>query len=138
MPAIRGNPGAKWKRRTENAGTEYQEGVQNPRNSWQQSTIAAASNQAKGVQQAITEKRFEKGVAKAGDQRWKEKALSKGVDRFGPGVAQAEGDYNAGFAKYAQVIQNTALPPRGPKGDPANIQRVAVMAAALNKAKRQG
>lgn len=137
MPAIRGNAGAKWVRRTQNAGAEYAEGVRNPRVSWQQATVAAAGNQAKGVQQAITEKRFEKGVAKAGDQRWQSKALSKGEARFGPGVAEAQGDYDAGFAPYAQVIQSTNLPPRGPKGDPANIQRVAVMAKALNDAKRK-
>jgi hypothetical protein len=137
MPAIRGNAGAKWVRRTQNAGEEYAAGVREPRASWQQSTIAAATNQAKGVQQAITEKRFEKGVAKAGDARWAQKALSKGVARFGPGVAEAQGDYETGFAPYAQVIQSTQLPPRGPKGDPSNIERVRVMAKALNDAKRK-
>jgi len=138
MPAIRGNPGAKWKRRTENATEEYIQGVQSPRVSWQQATIAAAANQAKGVQQAITEQRFQKGVAKAGDARWAAKAVSKGGQRFGSGVAEGQADYEAGFSKYATVIANTALPPRGPKGDPANIQRVAVMAKALNDAKRKG
>ena len=137
MPAIRGNSGAKWVRRAASAGPEYEEGIKNPRTSWQASTIAAAGAQAAGVQAAIQNKSFEKGVAKSGDARWAQKALSKGVSRFGPGVADAQADYDAGFAPYAQVIASTVLPPRGPKGDPKNIQRVAVMAAAL-RAKKMG
>jgi hypothetical protein len=36
------------------------------------------------------------------------------------------------------VIQGTTLPPRGAKGDPANIQRVAVLATALHAKKVSG
>jgi hypothetical protein len=137
MPAIRGNTAAKWSRRTSSATQEYTEGVQNPRTSWQQATVAAAGSQAAGVQAAIAAKSFEKGVAKAGDQRWQQKAISKGASRFGPGVADAQADYETGFAPYAQVIQSTQLPPRGPKGDPKNIERVRVMASAL-RARKMG
>lgn len=98
--------------------------------------MAAAGAQAAGVQQAITEKRFEKSVAATPDSKWAEKASTKGADRFGPGVAQAEQDYEKGFAPYRQVIESTTLPARGAKGDPKNIERVKVMAAALNARKR--
>jgi len=137
MPAIRGNTSAKWVRRAASAGPEYEEGIKNPRASWQASTTAAAASQAAGVVAAIANKSFEKGVAKAGDATWQKKALSKGVQRFGPGVADAQADYDAGFAPYAQVIASTNLPARGPKGDPKNIERVRVMSAAL-RAKKLG
>ena len=137
MPAIRQQTGDKWARRASSATEEYTQGVQNPRTSWAAATQAAAGAQAAGVQAAIAAKSFEKGVAKAGDARWSQKALSKGAARFGPGINDAKGDYEAGFAPYAQVIASTQLPPRGAKGDPKNIERVRVMAAAL-RAKKMG
>jgi hypothetical protein len=89
------------------------------------------------VEEAIREKRFEKGVAKAGDQKWQQKAATKGAERFGPGVNAAQADYEAAVAPYLQVIASTTLPPRGPKGDPKNFERVKVMAMAL-RAKKTG
>lgn len=135
MPQIRGNTAAKWARRAGSAGEEYKEGVANPRTSWQAATTAAAGAQKAGVEEALREKRFEKGVAKAGDQKWSQKAQTKGAERFGPGVASAQQDYEQAVAPYLQVIASTNLPPRGPKGDPKNFERVKVMAMALRNKK---
>src|SRR5436853_1692444 len=135
VPKVRGNVAQKWSRRTSSATQEYTEGVSNPRSSWQAQTIAAAPIQAQAVQQAIADKRFEKGVARAGDARWQAKSTSKGAARFGPGVQDAEADYARGVQPYLDVIANITLPPRGPKGDPKNIQRVAVLAKALRDRK---
>ena len=103
-----------------------------------EATTKAAGNQAAGIQEAIREKRFEKGVAKAGDQTWQQGALTKGVARFGEGVQLAQQKYAANFAPYAQVIESTSLPPRYPKGDPRNIERVKVIATALRNKKVKG
>lgn len=135
MPNVRGNPGQKWARVTPGRSTDYQQGVQNPRKSWQAATTAAADNYKSGIQKAITENRFQKGVARAGDQKWQSKAIEVGVNRFGQGVQAAESDYSAGIQPYLQTIESTQLPPRFPKGDPRNIQRVAAMADALRKKK---
>lgn len=135
MPRIRIDAGAKWQRRTATATQEYSEGVENPRVPWAASTIAAAANQAAGVQAAIAEKRFEKGVAKAGDSKWKAKATTKGARNFAPGVQDAQPDYETGFAPYAAVINAVTLPPRFPTGDPRNIARVTAIAAALRTKK---
>ncbi len=135
MPKVRANTGEKWARRTASATQEYTEGVQTPRASWQQSTLAAEANHTAGVQAAIANKSFAKGVAKSSDQRWKDKALSKGAARFGPGAQEAQGDYDKGFAPFKQVIESTNLPPRGAKGDPKNYERVRVMGTALRAAK---
>lgn len=135
MPKVRGNVAQKWSRRTASAGQEYTDGINSPRASWQAQTTAAAPIQAQAIQQAIADKRFEKGVARAGDARWASKSLSKGAARFGPGVQDAEADYARGVQPYLDVIANITLPARGPKGDPKNIQRVAVLAKALRDRK---
>jgi hypothetical protein len=97
-------------------------------------TLAAEPNYDRGVQQAIAAKRFGKGVAGAGE-RWKRKSLAEGPSRYATGTAGATQDYAAGFAPYQSVIANLTLPPRGPAGDPKNIERVRVIADALRKAK---
>jgi hypothetical protein len=137
MPAIKptSQSSDKWVRRAGQAGPDYAKGVQNPRTSWAESTAAAADAQAAGVQQAISEGRFERGVAKAGNAKWQRKASTVGAQRFGPGVAAAKGDYEAGFAPYANVIQGVTLAPRGAKGDPRNYERVKQIGDALHEAK---
>ena len=126
---------AKWARVTPQRSEDYSQGVKSPTKDWKASTLAAADAQEKGVQQAITEKRFAKGVSAAGTEKWQAKAASKGVDRWGPGVQVAQPDYEKGFAPYAQRIASTTLPPRYPKGDPRNLDRVAVVAKALRSQK---
>lgn len=137
MPQIKStaDSASKWVSRAGQASGDYARGVQNPRKSWQEATTEAAEAQAAGIQQAIAEKRFEKGVADAGDAKWKNRATKVGAQRFGPGVAAAKADYEKGFAPYAQVISGITLPPRGPKGDPRNYERTAAIGQALHDAK---
>jgi hypothetical protein len=128
----------KWAERTAAASGDYTAGVQNPKVDWGTATAAANETYKQGVTKAANENRFQRGVQKAGTQKWQHGAASKGASRFAQGVAIAQPDYTAGFEPYARVIENTTLPPRKPKGDPANIQRVAALAAALSAAKRGG
>lgn len=135
MPAVRPGVSQKWTRRTSSATVEYEQGVQAPRRSWAAATVAAAPVQAAAVQAAIAAKSFEKGVQAAGDETWRHGAVAKGVARFGPGVADAENKYAKNVQPYLDVIASTSLPARGPKGDPKNIDRVRVLAAALRARK---
>ncbi|SRR5260221_14196392 len=135
MPKVRGNPGQKWVRKASAATEDYAAGVQSPRQPWAASTGAAAQNWAQGVTQAASRGSFAKGVQKAGDGKWLRKSVEVGAPRFAGGVAAAQADYEAGFAPFKQVIESTTLPPRGPKGDPRNLARVAAMANALRMAK---
>lgn len=114
---------------------EYRKGVENPTTDWKAATIAATANHTTATQLALSQGRFAKGVAASSTQAWQEGAIQKGAVRFGPGVALAQPAYEAGFAPYHAVISATNLPARGPKGSPGNIQRVAVLAAALNAKK---
>ena len=128
---------SKWARRAGSAGQEYEEGVRNPRKSWAKETKAAEGAYELGVQKSIADKRFGKGVDAAGDAKWQQNAIEKGPQRFTQGVQLAQPAYEAGFAPFRDVIANTTLPPRGPKGDPKNIQRVAILAKNLHDAKIQ-
>jgi hypothetical protein len=126
-----------WASRVAAAGKEYEAGIDSPRRSWAEATKEATENYHSAIQQAISEGRFAKGVTKAGDERWRARAKSVGPRRWQEGVNGSLGRYEDGFAPYRKVIEDTVLPPRYPKGDPRNIDRVAIIADNLHKAKLQ-
>ena len=80
---------------------------------------------------AIQGDRVIKGVNNAGTARWSEGAITKGVARFGPGVALAQSRYESGFAPYHQAIASLTLPPRFARRDPRNLERVKAVVAAM-------
>lgn len=128
----------KFSSRGQQASTDYAEGVKQPRNDWETSTAAAADNYAQGVQAAIGRGSFAKGVAEAGNEKYIRKASTVGAQRFGPGIAAAEKDFAAGVKPYLDTLSSTSLPPRFPKGDPRNNQRVTAVTEALRKKKLEG
>ena len=138
MPKVRQGGAARWVRRAGAAQPEYEAGVKDPRNDWQQATVAAAPVQAAAVQQAIAQKRYERGVQKAGTDKWRNKSLSKGSQRYAPGVADGQNDYANAVQPFLDKLASIQLPPRGPKGDPKNYQRVVVIGQALNQLKQAG
>lgn len=130
-----GKVSEKWARVAGGAQAEYEEGVKNPRRSWATETQKAEDAYNKGVQAGISRKAFGSGVRKAGDEKWQRNSAEKGPARYTQGVQLAESDYQKGFAPYHQALSNLTLPARGPKGDPANINRVAIVAKTLHDIK---
>jgi hypothetical protein len=128
---------AKFVSRASAAAPDYTNGVQNPRRDWAQSTAAAETTYSTGVQQAVSNGSFKKGVLAAGSDKWQRKASTVGSQRFASGVNAAKGDYSTKVQPYFDVLANLNLPPRQPKGDPSNVQRVAAIAQAL-RAKKLG
>lgn len=137
MPAIKSPSaiGDKWSRVAATRAPDYESGVKSPRRDWADSTLAATGNWKSAVQDAIARGAWEGGVGRAGSATWQKGAVTKGVQRWAPGIAASKDNYVRGFAPYADVIANTSLPARGPKGDPANIERVRIMANALHQTK---
>jgi len=131
---------SKWNDRASQSQQQYTDGVQNPRADWMTATAAAEANFEKAMQAAISRKSFGKGVKLAGTPTWQANALAKGPLRWAEGVRLAVSKFERAFQPYREVIERTVLPPRGPRGDPGNIQRVAMMAKALHdeKVKRMG
>jgi len=125
----------KWTRVTPQRTEDFKIGVQNPRRDWSKTSVAAKETHKAAMVAAAANDAYAKGVAKAGTDKWQSKAIQKGPGRFAEGVMIGGDDYEKGFAPYRDEIERTVLPPRFPKRDPRNIQRVATLAAALAKKK---
>ena len=121
----------KWAEVTPMRAGDYAAGIANPRRPWAAATKSAEQAYEDGVSKAIVRKSFGKGVTKAGDEKWARKASTRGVANWGPGVQEAEGDYNAGFAPYHDAIAAVKLPPRYARRDPRNLARVKAVVDAL-------
>lgn len=140
MPAIRParEIAEKWRRVVPGRTEDYRRGVEAPKQDWETAAKAAEDRYREGVTAAAAEGRFSAGVSKAGTAKWKKRATELGPRRWSEGVTVAAPDYERGFAPYRDVIERTELPPRYPKGDPRNIERVAKIAAALHEQKVRG
>jgi hypothetical protein len=120
---------AKFQRGVQAAGQDYSDGVQNPSRSWSQATQNGARRWQAGIQQAIQENRFAKGVAAAGDQKWQQAAIEKGAQRYQAAAATAA-------ANYAQVAGQIMSAAASAQAAVANMpdetleQRIARSAAA--------
>lgn len=126
---------AKWTANAGAASPAYAEGVNNPSEDWQRATLAASENWKMGVTKAAADGRFNKGVQRVSTEQQIQSSVQKGTARYSQGIALAGPDYAKGIEPVLAVINSTVLPARKPKGDPANIQRVAALAAAQHAAK---
>jgi len=129
---------AKWATVTPGRSADYEAGVKDTSVDWAGPTAAAEDSWSQGVQAAAAEDRFSKGVTKAGTSKWRRKVVDVGISRWGAGVRAAQSDFQSGFGPYREVIAGVNLPPRMARGDPRNIDRVAIIAAALHNAKVRG
>jgi len=138
MPPVKPGSASRWSRRSAAATQDYKEGVSNSPNNWESAAIAAAPAHKAGTEAALRDNRFEKGIKKSGQAYYKMRAETIGADRFASGVEAGLSNYEEGVKPYLDVIASTSLPPRGPKGDPRNYERVKVMGEALRKKKVGG
>jgi len=128
----------KWATVTPSRTPDYQFGVENPRTDWQRAALAADAAWKAGVQTAITQNLFTRGINRAGTAAWQRGATTKGVQRWGPGVQLAEATYGAAFAPFVEAIRRVTLPPRFARRDPRNLLRVAaIVNAMIETASRQ-
>jgi hypothetical protein len=127
----------KWGTVTPGRTEDYRAGVENPRKEWATSTAAAESAYETGVSQAIAKKRFGRGVKAVGTAGWQTGAVTKGTQRWGPGVTMAQDKYARGFSPYRDAIERCTLPPRYARRDPRNLERVKAVVNALSAAKEQ-
>lgn len=129
---------AKFVARAQAAGPAYTAGVQNSGDAWQANSVAANASYGAGVQAAISGNRYTKGIQKAGANKYVSRASGVGASRYPTGVAAAGPNWQAGVQPYFDVLQGLQLPPKAPRGDPGNIQRVATVASALRAKKVSG
>lgn len=125
----------KWTRVTPMRADDYKIGIQSPRRDWEKSAVAAKDTHKTAMAAAGAADSYAKGISKAGSGKWQSRALQKGPGRFAEGVMVGGDDYEKGFAPFRDEIEKTVLPPRFPKRDPRNIQRVSTLNLALGKKK---
>ena len=125
----------KWVTRASSASPDYAAGVKDAGADWESNTLAGKENFSMGVQQAIADGRYEKGVREAGQGKYVARATGIGATRFAPGVQAAETEMARGVAPVLETIRSINLPPRRPKGDPGNMERANAVATALRKLK---
>lgn len=135
MARVRPGGAQRWRTNAGAATEAYTTGVQNPRRDWAQATKDAEDTWAAGVADAAANKRFGKGVQKAGSDKWQQGATGLGASRFAQGVQAAQEKYANAVQPYLDVIEATTLPARYPKGDPRNLERVKAITVALRKKK---
>lgn len=137
MPKIRAMAKIKEKygRVTPGKAAELEAGLRDPKKNWHDETLASADAWRGGVEGAIAGDRFAKGVGAVTQSDYLDPSLKLGVKRYRDGVTYGTPKYAERFGPYRDVIEATTLPPRGPVGDPANVDRVRIMAAALHDAK---
>lgn len=115
----------------------YRAGVLDSSVDWEGPTSASEQTWGAAVTEAIGAGRFGNGVQKAGNAKWREKASTLGSQRFASGIAAATDDFSRGFSPFRDVIANLNLPPRGPRGSAANLERVRAVTDALHQRRLQ-
>lgn len=124
----------KFVQRAQAAAPAYQQGVQNAGASWQANATAANDSYVAGVTAAANSGRYQKGVQGAAS-KYETNASGKGAQRYPQGVAAAGPAWQAKTQPFLSTLASLSLPPRRPKGDPANYQRSQMVGDALRKQK---
>lgn len=129
--------GAKFVRVAATRQTDYEEGVKDPAVDWASATAAAKDAYEAGIQDALQRGAFARGVNASGTAKWQKAVVGKGAARWAPGIRDAQADYEQGFAPHREALERLTLPPKGPRGDERNYQRVVAVGRALSDVRRK-
>lgn len=127
----------KWQRNAGLAGSSYLAGAQGTTKDQSAAAIAAKSNWQAGLTAAFSAGSFEKGLQRSGKQGWINGIQQKGEANYtqGVGAAASASKYSTNSGRFDAARGAAASSPRGPKGSPGNLQRVALVANAEHAAK---
>lgn len=119
------------------ATEDYKSGVAGAGPRWQAGAEASEAAYNEGVQAAVSEGRFRKGVNKAGSQKYQDNAVKLGPERFRTGVQNAEGAYSRGVQPFVTAMAGATLSPRGARTSGANLRRVQEQNDLMRKTRRE-
>jgi hypothetical protein len=123
----------KWAEVTPGRSAYYEAGAGVAGADWERGASNAKGAFKAAVSAGNIDQMYAGGVKRAGASKYERKVKEVGVSRFGPGVAAAEPDYADGVGPMLDTLSGITLPARAPRGSAANLQRVGVIATALNK-----
>jgi hypothetical protein len=125
---------AKYVARASAAMKDYSDGVAGAGADWEAGAKNGKDNFAAGVQEAIADGRYEKGV-NGSAQKYVTNATKLGATRYGPGVQNGASAYQTGVGPFLDKLKSLVLPPKGPRRSPQNMQRANMVAAELGRLK---
>lgn len=120
--------------RAQGATGDYKDGV-NSTNDQAERAIASEDAYVAGVQDSISRGARVAGLKRAGNQKWKERAMVLGAGRYATGVKAGQSEYQKNTAPYFATLGGLTLTPRGPKGSPENYTRAQEVGQALHSQK---
>lgn len=126
---------AKFVQRASIAGPDYSAGIDAAGTSQFDNAVAAKDSWGAGVQTAVANGSFVKGLQRVGPGKWTTNAKTKGAKNYPAGVAAAQQSYLSAVGPYFQVLSNLDPGPRFPRGDPRNQARSVAVQVALRKQK---
>jgi hypothetical protein len=115
---------SKWLARARVATPDYEAGIKAPKEPWLERAVAAKPTYKAAVTAPDVPDLYERGIKRAGMARWQDMALKKGRDRFAPGVELSQPYYSGQMTEILGTIERVTLPPRQPRGDIRNLDRV--------------
>jgi len=125
----------KWRSRATAATSDFAAGVETPRNPWSKGALAASETWKSAVTEAAARDAYRKGVSARTDEFWKTRTLTVGAARYSDGVSKSVDIYKGNWSAYYDVLSKLELTPRGPRGDPKNLERVRAIMQALRSKK---
>lgn len=140
MPIKVKDPGTvatKWSTRAQGAVNDYKAGAQAPKQPQNAAALASAPLWQQAVTSAAALNAFQAGLRAAGDAGWLNGVMNKGAARYPGGITAGVAKFTANITPFLQAIAGLSLPAKGIRGSAQNIQRVAVIAAALHSLKLQ-
>jgi hypothetical protein len=116
------------------ATKDYADGVAGAGGDWEAGARNGEPNYVAGVQEAIGDGRYGKGIAGSA-AKYVANATKLGANRYGPGVQNGQQAYVTGVQPYLDKLKSLQLPPKGPRRSPQNQQRANMVALELGKLK---
>ncbi len=127
--------GEKWAGRAANAQPDFVSGVESTTKDQAVNAIAAKGLYAQAIQESISRGAYEKGLARSGKAKWRQRTVSLGAQRYSGGVSESVDEYVKNSAPYDGARGAAASLPRGLKGSETNLARVKAVVTAQRAVK---
>jgi len=115
----------KYSTRSAGASGDYVKGAQETTKDQAAAAIAAFEITKQATIAALNEGRQVKGLQKSGKGGWLKGVVDVGGGRYAEGVGQAGPSYAAESGRFDSARASSASMPRGLKGSPQNLAKVA-------------
>jgi len=116
----------KYQRGVQGASQDYLNGVQNPSRDWASATVQGAERWRNGLQAAMQNRSFERGVQAAGNAKWQARAATTGAQRYSAAAPVAAEAYS----KVAAQIMGAANAAKAAAGSiPSGTQEQRIQRA---------